>query len=134
MFQDMPKVNNSDGSSGGELTPTVLWENPTASPTSFANQAVGLNDDINNYKYLKFKFFTADVSGIVTCAPMITVEDFKLTSTGNGTFGISFRQQATNGSTLYYTTFNYLTDANIYVTRSTTSGKYLIPYQIIGLK
>lgn len=124
---------------GGALSETVLWTNP--SPTAaFVNQEVTLNDDVNNYKYVKVLCVASASTGATKYSTIISVEDLILSQDSAANFALSAMIRATENS--YYYNRYFTGTANNKVrfgqayrqSTSTTGNSYAVPLQISGLK
>ena len=143
------KQDYGELSSGGEqYEETLLWENPN--PTSnFAQQAVTLSDDINNYDYISVEYKSSKPATIASKV-IIPVNDFKAysgttasASDGNKGFRWFIGSRYQDGSNTYgyvryvsYTSDTSITITNGYALGTTTTSvqTVVIPYKIYGVK
>lgn len=125
------------GSSGGTLSETTLWTNP--SPTSnFAAQTVNLSDNIKNYSYIEVEYKMSKSSTVFSKLLMPVSIFTQNLSTDNPMIWLSRGRNDGTGGMVRCA--RYASDTSVYISTTTgigagtTDNQYCIPTYIYGCK
>lgn len=116
---------------GGGMSEKVLWTNPNPTSTQTDGTQPTLSESISNYKYIKL-VARMSTTNATTFSALMSVDEFKLTSSNGTRFGMSVPS--------YGRIMRYLSDTKINISRAFMNGengednKQVIIYQVIGLK
>lgn len=129
---------------GGEITPTMrLWNNPDTEAI-YTGGLAGLEDDISNYKYLRFRYISSLTTNIIMSI-IVSVEDFRKCKgeAASYTASCSIRFGYTGGTTsapiAYVRGCTYVNDTRVNFTDalrvngSGSASAACIPLDIYGL-
>lgn len=128
---------------GGTLKETALWTN--SNPTSeFSAQTISLSDNVTNYNYVKL-VFKSDLNQDIFSSVIHDVTTFmalKLLNTDASSYtqaGV-VAMTTSNANTWRYRSYKATASNRVQFSASfpsnsaTAANRYLLPYQIIGMK
>lgn len=107
------------GSSGGTLSETTLWTNPSPS-SSFDTQTITLSQSVDNFKYLKIKAKPINSSSTESDF-LFDITTYKATSTtaANNTFNFLTVAATRVSAGLFVRTFAHSSSTQMYIGKST---------------
>lgn len=136
----MAFIPMNSGSSGGGLTETTLWTNPSPTSAMAGGTTFTLSDDYTNYDYLKFtyRFSTTDATEGEVIVPKSSVDSSVSSVQNSNRIGLSV--VTTSAASRLISRSNSTTTTELATTNSRAWGgtgqstTTIIPTKISGLK
>lgn len=125
---------------GGALTETTLWTN-SAPTSSFVEQTVTLSDSIENYKYIKFRYYLSTTlhSSREIIVPIDTLKLSASPAYGTSTPNIA-ASLTSESSVMYARRIYFVSNTSLQlatpvgINSTSTANNAAIPIEIIGMK